>query len=419
MKERVLLAIVDLKERSPWPLHQTAYEMEELVKACNGEVAGKVMCPAHPPESATLIHKGKVQEIAALVPVLDANTVIFSHELKGRQQRELEEQLGVRVLDRTQLILDIFARRATSLEGKLQVELAQLQYRLPRLSGNYDELSRQGGGIGTSGPGETKLETDRRRIEQRVDRIKKELEDVTRSRQVKRKQRQGRHIPLISLVGYTNAGKSTLLNTLTDAHTITKDGLFTTLDSLARQCALPNRQKVVFSDTVGFMHDLPHHLIEAFKATLEEVESADLLLHVLDVSNPEYENFKTSVDHVLEQIGAHQKPTIMVLNKIDQVSDKNILVEAARKFKNTVEISASTQLNIGALLSLVEDHLAEQVAEIDVTVPMDRMDLVRLAHQEGDVILEEYGADGIHLQARVPAHRADLFTSHEKKPKHS
>ncbi len=408
-KERVLLAIVDFKERSPWPLHQTAYEMEELVKACNGEVAGKVMCPAHPPEAATLIHKGKVQEIAALVPVLEADTVIFSAELKGRQQRELEEALGARVFDRTQLILDIFARRAISLEGKLQVELAQLQYRLPRLSGNYEALSRQGGGIGTSGPGETKLETDRRRIEQRVDRIKKDLEDVTRSRQVKRKKRQGRYIPLISLVGYTNAGKSTLLNTLTDAHAVTRDGLFTTLDSLARQCSLPNRQQVVFSDTVGFMHDLPHNLIEAFKATLEEVQGADLLLHVLDVSNPEYLNFKTSVDHVLEQIGALKKPTILVLNKIDQVADKSIIVDAHRKFENTVEISASSQLNIGALLSLVEDHLAEQVIEVDVVLPMDRMDLVRLAHQEGDVILEEYGADGIHLQARVPAHRAEQF----------
>ena len=408
-KERVLLAIVDFKERSPWPLHQTAYEMEELVKACNGEVAGKVMCPAHPPEAATLIHKGKVQEIAALVPVLEADTVIFSAELKGRQQRELEEALGARVFDRTQLILDIVARRAISLEGKLQVELAQLQYRLPRLSGNYEALSRQGGGIGTSGPGETKLETDRRRIEQRVDRIKKDLEDVTRSRQVKRKKRQGRYIPLISLVGYTNAGKSTLLNTLTDAHAVTRDGLFTTLDSLARQCSLPNRQQVVFSDTVGFMHDLPHNLIEAFKATLEEVQGADLLLHVLDVSNPEYLNFKTSVDHVLEQIGALKKPTILVLNKIDQVADKSIIVDAHRKFENTVEISASSQLNIGALLSLVEDHLAEQVIEVDVVLPMDRMDLVRLAHQEGDVILEEYGADGIHLQARVPAHRAEQF----------
>lgn len=409
MKERVLLAIVDLKERSPWPLSQTAYEMEELVKACNGEVAGKVMCPAHPPEAATLVHKGKVQEIAGLVPVLQADTVIFSHELKGRQQRELEEALGARVLDRTQLILDIFARRATSLEGKLQVELAQLEYRLPRLSGNYEELSRQGGGIGTSGPGETKLETDRRRIEQRVDKIKKELLDVTRSRQVKRKKREGRYIPLVSLVGYTNAGKSTLLNTLTDAQAVTKDGLFTTLDSLARQCSLPNRQKVVFSDTVGFMHDLPHKLIEAFKATLEEVQSADLLVHVLDVSNPEYMNFKLSVDAVLEQIGASKKPTILVLNKIDQIADKSLIIDAHRKFENTVEISASTKLNIGALLSRIEDHLAEQIVEVNVTVPMNRMDLVRLAHQEGDVILEEYGADGIHLQARVPAHRAELF----------
>jgi GTP-binding protein HflX len=409
MKERVLLAIVDFRDRAAWPTGQVTYEMEELVKACNAEVAGKVMCPAAPPDPATLVHKGKVEEIAGLVPVLEADSVIFSAELKGRQQRELEEAIGVRVLDRTQLILDIFARRATSLEGKLQVELAQLEYRLPRLTGNYEALSRQGGGIGTSGPGETKLETDRRRIMERVDKIKKDLLDVTRSRQVKRKKREDQHIPLVSLVGYTNAGKSTLLNTLTDAAAVTKDGLFTTLDSLSRQCALPNRQKVVFADTVGFMHDLPHKLIEAFKATLEEVQSADLLLHVLDVSNPEYMNFKLSVDSVLEQLGALQKPTILVLNKADRLDDRHGIADIERKFKNAVVISAQEKFNIGALLSLVEDQLAHRIVEVNVVLPMTRMDLVHLAHREGDVILEEYGADGIHLHARVPAQRGALY----------
>jgi len=409
IKERVLIAMVDFKERGAWPMGQATYEMEELVKACNAEVAGKVMCPAAPPDPATLVHKGKVEEITGLVPVLTADAVIFSAELKGRQQRELEQAIGVRVLDRTQLILDIFARRATSLEGKLQVELAQLEYRLPRLTGNYEALSRQGGGIGTSGPGETKLETDRRRIEERVDKIKKDLEDVTRSRQVKRKKREDQRIPLISLVGYTNAGKSTLLNTLTDSATITKDGLFTTLDSLARHCALPNRQKVVFSDTVGFMHDLPLKLIEAFKATLEEVQSADLLLHVLDMSNPEFMNYKMSVDKVLEQLGAADKPVILVLNKVDLVHDKSVIADVERKFKDTVVISAREKFHIGALLSLVEDQLAHRIVEVDVVLPMTRMDLVRLAHREGDVILEEYSADGIHLHARVPAQRGPMF----------
>ena len=264
MKEKVLLAMVDLKVRGSWPIEDVTYEMIELVKACQGEVVGTVICPAHPPTAATLIHSGKVLEVAELARTLDAAAVIFSEELKGVQQRNLEEAIGIKTIDRTQLILDIFARRATSLEGKLQVELAQLAYRLPRLAGNYDDLSRQGGGIGTTGPGETKLEVDRRRIGVRIDKLKKDLEAVTQARMTKRKKRELQHIPLISIVGYTNAGKSTLVNTLTGAHQVTQDGLFTTLDSLARQHVMPDHMKVVFSDTVGFMHDLPHNLIEAF-----------------------------------------------------------------------------------------------------------------------------------------------------------
>ncbi len=409
MKERVLLAIVDLKRKNGWPVAQEVYEMEELVKACQGDVAGKVMCPVATPDSSTFIGKGKVQEIAGLVPVLEANTVVFSTELKGHHQRNLEEQLGVKVLDRTALILDIFARRATSAEGKLQVELAQLQYRLPRLTGQYEGLSRQGGGIGTLGPGETKLESDRRRIGEKIDRIKKELIQVTRSRQIKRKRREGRQVPLVSLVGYTNAGKSTLLNTMTDAGQVTHDGLFTTLDSLSRQCALPNRQRVVFSDTVGFMHDLPHDLIESFKATLEEVQSADLLLHVIDVSNPDLLNFKASVDGVLKQLDALDKPTIVVFNKADQVEDKDALARIQCRFENSVVVSAREKFNIGALLSKIEDQLAARVREVDVLLPMDRMDLVHLAHQQGDVLLEEYTSEGIHLRAFIPVHLAGSF----------
>jgi GTP-binding protein HflX len=384
--------------------------MSELTMACGGEVVETVRCPAHPPTSATLIHSGKVEELAELIKTCGAKTVIFSAELKGHHRRNLEEAFGgVNTIDRTQLILDIFARRATSLEGKLQVELAQLQYRLPRLTGHYGDLSRQGGGIGTLGPGETKLEVDRRRIEERIDRVKEELKDVTKSRQVKRKRRQGQVIPLVSLVGYTNAGKSTLLNTLTDAHQVTKDGLFTTLDSLARQCLLPNRQKVVFSDTVGFMHDLPHGLIEAFKATLEEVQGADLLLHVLDVSNVHHRKLKESVDQVLRELEALEKPMILVLNKIDLVSDRDVIEAACKRYPNTVAISAIERTNINELLQKVEEALANLVVTIDVRIPMGRRDLVGLAHKQGEVLLEEYDAQAIHLVARLPRHLAGKF----------
>jgi GTP-binding protein HflX len=409
MKEKVLLAIVDLKVRGSWPIEDVIYEMTELVKACQGDVVGTIICPAHPPTAATLIHSGKVLEVADLARSLNAQAVIFSEELKGVQQRNLEEAITIKTIDRTQLILDIFARRATSLEGKLQVELAQLAYRLPRLAGNYDDLSRQGGGIGTSGPGETKLEVDRRRIGVRIDKLKKDLEDVTRSRMTKRKKRELQHIPLISIVGYTNAGKSTLVNTLTGAHQETQDGLFTTLDSLARQHVMPDHQKVVFSDTVGFMHDLPHNLIEAFKATLEEVESADLLLHVVDISNVNHVNLKESVDKVLEELGALDKPTILVLNKIDRIEEQDLVDMACRKYKNSVAISGLKAKNIDGLLRLIEKELGGRVIAVDLAIPMGRMDLINMVHKQGHVEKIEYLANTIHIKAGVPQHLAGLL----------
>ncbi len=410
MKEKVILAIVDFKTKGGWPLEDVALEMAELVTACQAEVVDTMICPAHPPTAATLINSGKVLEIAERVRALEAHTVIFTEELKGVQQRNLEEGIGVKVIDRTQLILDIFARRATSQEGKLQVELAQLEYRLPRLVGHYDELSRQGGGIGTSGPGETKLEVDRRRIAVRIDKLKEDLKDVTRGRMTKRKKRELQHIPLISLVGYTNAGKSTLLNTLTDAHQATKDGLFTTLDSLSRQHVLPDHQKVVFSDTVGFMHDLPHKLIEAFKATLEEVQSADLLLHVVDVADAKHKNLKASVDAVLEELGALKKPTIVVLNKIDKVEDRKMVEIALKKYENAVALSAREGENIGLLLQRIEQELGGRSVAVDVFIPMNRMDLINMIHKQGHVASMEYGAEAVHVKATVPQRLAGILS---------
>jgi len=279
------------------------------------------------------------------------------------------------------------------------------------LTGQGSELSRQGGGIGTSGPGETKLETDRRRIGDRIDKLKKDLKDVTQSRQTKRKKRQDQMIPTIALVGYTNAGKSTLLNALTESDTKTHDGLFTTLDSLSRQAALPDHRKVVLTDTVGFMHDLPHGLIEAFKATLEEVQQADLLMHVMDISNANYRNFYTAVNDVLKEIKAFEKPTLLVLNKIDKLPEgDSYIAEFKDKHKWVIEVSAFTGRNIQSLLLLIEEALSERTKEINVVLKSDRMDLVNLAYAKGQVQDVKYLAKGIRLKATLPDQIAGLIT---------
>ncbi len=410
-KEKILLVVVTLKRPgSSWPQEDIADEMHELVKTSGGEVVDVIFCRLDAPTSSTYISSGKVEEIKTMSATHGVDTVIFSCDLKGSQQRNLEEEFNVKTIDRTQLILDIFARHATSNEGKMQVELAQLEYLLPRLVGQGIQLSRLGGGIGTMGPGETKLEVDRRRIADRISKLKKDLKEVTLSRQVKRKKRQNDEIPLISLVGYTNAGKSTLLNTLTQAGTKTHDGLFTTLDSLSRQTMLPHKRKVVFSDTVGFMHDLPHRLIEAFKATLEEVQRADLLLHVIDVSHPNYKNFYEAVVAVLKELETVEKPTIIVLNKIDNLEDRAWLDSAAAQFPNSICVSALKGENIDGLLDRVSEMLSGGMTEIDVKIPIDRMDLVSLAHKEGEVHDIKYLSKTIRIHATLPTKTAAKFS---------
>lgn len=406
MPEKVLLVTVDFKKKDAWPIKDITDELEELVTSCGGHVVERVICKYDKPTPGFLIGKGKVEDIAAICTEKPIDTVVFGYDLKGNQQRNLEESFKTKVIDRTQLILDIFARRAKSQEGKMQVELAQLDYLLPRLTGKGVELSRLGGGIGTIGPGETKLEIDRRRISSRITKLKKDLKDVATNRKLKRKKRKEEEIPTISLVGYTNAGKSTLLNTLTQAGQVTEDALFTTLDPLSRQFTLPNHQRVVFSDTVGFMHDLPHGIIEAFKATLEEVNQADLLLHVLDVSNPKFPNLHDAVIDVLTEIGAHEKPIITVLNKIDKLDNKNHLQELQHNFPNAVCISALTGENLAELIEKVAQTLTLTVTAIDVKLPLNRMDLVNLIHKDGTVHRIEYLPDGIHIQATVSAKTA-------------
>ena len=423
MKERIVLAIVIEHAHSSWSPEDEAAEMEHLITTCGGEVVHTVFCKTIPPTASHMLTKGKVEEIAILcqAPPLagqarGVDAVVVSCDLKGTQQRNLESDFGVKTLDRTQVILDIFARRATSQEGKMQVELAQLQYRLPRLTGHGEEMSRLGGGIGTSGPGETKLEIDRRRIGERITKLKKDLKEVTQSRQVKRKKRQEQKIPTVALVGYTNAGKSTLLNALTGSETLVQDGLFTTLDSLSRQAVLPNHIKVVFSDTVGFMHALPHGLIEAFKATLEEVQEADLLLHVLDISHVDYRKFYEAVNAVLDELKVLDKPIIMVLNKIDKLDELRRLEEIKREVPFAIGVSALKGENIQQLFLLIEELLSQGSVEIDIVLPANRMDLVNLAHSQGRVHEVKFLAKGIRLKASLPAKIAGGLISKRERP---
>jgi GTP-binding protein HflX len=389
-------------ELGRWTVEQVEVEMKDLVIACGGEVVDTAVIPVHQPTAGLLISEGKAKDLVDIVAARPVDVVIFSYDLKGSQQRNLEDMLHVKTIDRTQLILDIFARQASSQEGKMQVELAQLQYLLPRLSGKGIELSRQGGGIGALGPGETKLEMDHRRISQRIDKLKRNLADVERNRDLKRKQRRQKGVPMISLVGYTNAGKSTLLNALTGAGQKTKDGLFTTLDSLSRQLVLPNNQKVVLSDTVGFMNDLPHHLIESFKATLEEVRQADIIIRVLDISDANYKNRYDAVTEVLGELDSLGKPTITALNKIDRIEEPHLLDFVGNQFDHPVCVSAKNGLNLDELRERIMSMLKELITEVDLNIPIGRMDLVDLAHREGEVYAVKYYDGYINIRASVP-----------------
>jgi len=401
-REKVLLVIAINKKKEVWSEGEVLGEMKELVCACGGEVVDSIVCRVEKFSPKSLVGEGKVEEIEKTCQLHPLDIIIFSHDLKGNQQRNLEDALKVKTIDRTQLILDIFARHAKSKEGKMQVELAQLEYLLPRLSGKGIELSRLGGGIGTLGPGETKLETDRRKIFQRITRLKGDLKEISENRLLKRKKREHQGIPTIALVGYTNAGKSTLLNALTQAGQKTRDGLFTTLDSLSRQFILPNHQKVVLSDTVGFIHQLPHHLIESFKATLEDVKEADLLLHVLDISSPYHRFFNKSVFDVLKDLGVHEKPMIIVLNKIDQVKDETSLLKFQRDYKNSVCISAKIGSNMDQLNDKIKQMLSFLLTEVDVNLPVDCIQMVNLVHEKGEVYSVKYYPEEINIRASVP-----------------
>lgn len=397
--ERALLVTIKFKyERDDWRIEDIAEELELLSATSGVEVIDNIVCICERPTANFFIGKGKVEELALLCQEKAIDTVILGRDLSGTQQRNLEEVLGKKTIDRTQLILDIFARHARSPEGKMQVELAQLQYLMPRLVGKGIMLSRLGGGVGTRGPGEQKLEVDRRRIRKKIEKLKEDLGQVSLHRLTMRKKRKESNIPTVALVGYTNAGKSTLLNALTDANQVVADSLFTTLDPLHKGLQLPNGENIVISDTVGFLHNLPHHLIEAFKATLEEVSAADLLLHVLDVSHPCVYEHSKAVFSVLKELGAQEKPLLTVLNKIDLLDDAAWLSKLQADFANPVAVSASLRQNIGLLLEKMQENFAQRMVKAEIMIKHSRMDLVDLFHREGKVEDVVYQQEGIKIK---------------------
>ncbi len=377
-------------------------EFRELVAGAGAEVIAEVLQRRPRPDPATLVGKGKVEEIAAIAESAGATLILFDHDLTPTQLRNLEHALPVRVVDRTQLILDIFARHARSREGQLQVELAQLEYMLPRLAGRGAAMSQLGGGIGSRGPGETQLETDRRKIQRRLLQLKRELDDVRRVRTQQRHRRAAVPVPTIALVGYTNAGKSTLFNRLTDASVLASSRMFSTLDPKLRALVLPSRRKVLLSDTVGFIRNLPHTLITSFRATLEEVEKAEVLLHVQDCSSSERERQKEEVEKVLGELGSMSKPIISVLNKIDLLPPAERSACANDEWEAAV--SAQTGEGIPQLLELIDRALtADPIIEEKFMVPQ-REGAVLSALDAGALIVKrEFSGDFVDLTVAGPA----------------
>lgn len=356
VRERAVLVGVHWGRLSQDEMEDSLEELRSLAETAGAEVVGIVSQRRERPDPATLVGRGKLEEIAALIEEREADLVIFDQDLSPSQQRNLENRLGIKVLDRTALILDIFAIHAHSKEGKAQVEMAQLQYSLTRLTGRGAELSRLGGGIGTRGPGETKLEVDRRRIHQRIKTLRKELKELSQVRRIKRKRRQRFSVPVFALVGYTNAGKSSLLNAISRAGVLVEDKLFSTLDPVTRRVTLPDGRTVLLTDTVGFISHLPHQLVEAFKSTLEEVKEADVLVHVMDASARDLERKVKVVEGILEEIGAGDLPVILVLNKTDLISEER-KAELERTFPGAVFVSALTGQGLDDLRSAMLSRL--------------------------------------------------------------
>lgn len=375
-------------------------ELQELAETAGAETAAKVIQNREAVHPGTYIGKGKIQEVKNLLTALDANGIICDDELSPSQLNNLERELECKVMDRTLLILDIFAGRAVTSEGKIQVELAQLRYRSARLVGLRDSLSRLGGGIGTRGPGEKKLETDRRLIRTRISALKAELVQVEKHRELIRGSRSKGRLKTAAIVGYTNAGKSTLLNTLTGAGILAEDKLFATLDPTTRELKLPSGQEILLTDTVGFIRKLPHHLIEAFRSTLEEARYADIILHVVDAANPQMDEQMYIVYETLQNLGVTDKPIITIFNKQDKAQDDAIVRDFHADY--TVKISAKTREGIPELLKTIEAVLRQQKVAIENLYPYQDAAKIQMIRRFGELQEEEYREDGIFVRAYVP-----------------
>ncbi len=404
IEERVILVAVSTGDENDG--EGSLNELEELVKTAGAVTLDKVIQNRERIHPGTYLGKGKIEEIKERIWELDATGIVCDDELSPAQLRNLEGALDTKVMDRTMVILDIFASRATTREGKIQVELAQLRYRAARLVGLRSSLSRLGGGIGTRGPGEKKLEMDRRLIHDRIGMLKAELEDVKRHREVVRQQRDKNHVPTAAIVGYTNAGKSTLLNRLTDAGILAEDKLFATLDPTTRNLNLPGGQQILLTDTVGFIRKLPHHLIEAFKSTLEEAKYSDIILHVVDCSNPQMDMQMHVVYETLRELGVCDKIMITVFNKIDAAETGVILRDVSSDHQ--VRISAKTGEGLDELLNLLETILRNQKVYLEKVYSYKDAGKIQVIRKYGQLLKEEYQEDGILVNAYVPS---ELFAS--------
>jgi GTP-binding protein HflX len=401
-QERALLIGLEKDGVSKWDLRDSMEELRELANSAGAEVVDTITQKLPKPTAPYYIGKGKAELIKNSLQDRHVTSVIFDDELSPAQGRNLETLLARKVLDRTQLILDIFAQRARSREGRLQIELAQLQYLLPRLTRMWHHLSRQTGGIGTRGPGETQLEVDRRRVQERIARLERELESVRKTRAVQRQGRKRHQWPVAAVVGYTNAGKSTLLNLLTGADVVAVDKLFATLDPTTRSFVLPNKQRVLLTDTVGFLRKLPHTLIESFKATLEEVSEADLLIHIVDLSHPRADEQMDAVDAVIKEIDAFGKQTLIVFNKIDHLKNRELADIYAKRFPGSVAISARTGEGVDKLVHALQEALSSWRLRTRFRIPSNESALIAEIHRVGHVLELKYEENDALIVAHVP-----------------